>query len=108
MAGIRHLVHLIPTDSDVSDSLDVVSYSTVNPPAAADASPKMTSRIKRLSGPMKAGVGEAKASLEKLFDTAAAGMNPFRVLYNLEVLSSRIMAPTPQGGHNIYDNANDR
>jgi len=88
MAGIRNLLHLIPTDNDVDDAFDNISYAHASPPAAADASPVM-SRIKRLSGPLK--IPEAKASLEKLFDAAASGMNPFRVLYNLEVLSGRIM-----------------
>jgi len=84
IAGIRRLIHLIPTDSDISDNLDSVGYTS--PPAAADASPKMSPRINK-----KMRLPKSEDTLEKSFDASAPGMCPFRVLYNLEVLSSRIM-----------------
>jgi ubiquitin carboxyl-terminal hydrolase 9/24 len=93
MAGIRRLIHLIPTDSDITDGLDTVGYS--NPPVAAGASPKMSPRINK-----KMRLPRSDDTLEKLFDTTATGMTPFRVLYNLEVLSSRIMpSQGPLPGH---------
>jgi len=92
MAGIRRLIHLIPTDSDITDGLDSVGYS--NLPAAADASPKMSPRINK-----KMRLPRSGDTLEKLFDTTAAGMTPFRVLYNLEVLSSRMMPSQGHAGH---------
>eukprot|EP00090_Calanus_glacialis_P047045 TRINITY_DN9530_c0_g1_i3.p1 TRINITY_DN9530_c0_g1~~TRINITY_DN9530_c0_g1_i3.p1 ORF type:complete len:2633 (-),score=502.34 TRINITY_DN9530_c0_g1_i3:271-7929(-) len=85
IAGIRRLIHLIPTDSDISDNLDSVGY-TSPPAAAADASPKMSPRINK-----KMRLPKSEDTLEKSFDASAPGMCPFRVLYNLEVLSSRIM-----------------
>ena len=42
MVSPRRLIHLIPTDAEVSESLESVSH--VNPPRAADASPKMSPR----------------------------------------------------------------
>ena len=93
MAGIRRLIHLIPTDSDITDGLDTVGY--LNLPAAADASPKMSPRLNK-----KMRLPRSGDTLEKLFDATANGMTPFRVLYNLEVLSSRIMpSQGPLPGH---------
>ena len=86
IAGIRRLIHLIPTDSDISDNLDSVGYNSSPPAAAADASPKMSPRINK-----KMRLPKSEDTLEKSFDASATGMCPFRVLYNLEVLSSRIM-----------------
>ena len=40
-------------------------------------------------------MSEAKTQLSKLFDAGAEDMSPFRVLYNLEVLSGRLMPTRP-------------
>ena len=44
-----------------------------------------------------------ESCLTKLFDAGGTGMNSFRVLYNLEVLSSRIM---PNNSNTVSSNAN--
>ena len=88
IAGVKRLIHLIPTDSNISDSLDLVGFR--NPPEAADASPKMSPRLSRINKKMRLPSSD-ESCLTKLFDAGGAGMNSFRVLYNLEVLSGRIM-----------------
>ena len=92
IAGVKRLIHLIPTDSNISDNLDSVGYRN-NPPEAADASPKMSPRLSRINKKMRLPSSD-ESCLTKLFDASGTGMNSFRVLYNLEVLSSRIMPNT--------------
>ena len=89
IAGVRRLIHLIPTDSNISDSLDCLGYRN-SPPEAADASPKMSPRLSRINKKMRLPSSD-ESCLTKLFDAAGPAMNSFRVLYNLEVLSGRIM-----------------
>ena len=92
IAGVKRLIHLIPTDSNISDSLDCVGYRN-SPPEAADASPKMSPRLSRINKKMRLPSSD-ESCLTKLFDASGTAMNSFRVLYNLEVLSSRIMPNT--------------
>ena len=93
LQGIRRLIHLIPTDPSVSDALDAISYhSTPQPLASADASPKLSPRSKKVS---PSNLEDAKKQLAELFDASAEGMSAFRVLYNLEVLSGKLL-PTKQ------------
>lgn len=108
LQAIRSLIRLIPTDPAVVDTLDAVSYhseSAHRPAASADASPKLSPR-KPVSSNV-AGLMEAKAKLAKLFDATAEHMNPFRVLYNLEVLSSRLM-PTKHSNNSYLVNASQQ
>ena len=100
IAGVKRLIHLIPTDSTICDSLDLVGYR--NPPEAADASPKMSPRVQRINKKMRLPSTD-ESCLTKLFDAGGTGMNSFRVLYNLEVLSSRIM---PNNSNVVSSNAN--
>ena len=62
---------------------------------AAAASPKLTSpRTKKMApdrGTTPDPAGVNKSQLSRLFDAGAEDMSPFRVLYNLEVLSGRLM-----------------
>ena len=62
---------------------------------AAAASPKLTSpRTKKMApdrGTTPDPSGVNKSQLSRLFDAGAEDMSPFRVLYNLEVLSGRLM-----------------
>ena len=89
LQGIRRLIHLIPTDPTVSESLDAISYhSTKQPLASADASPKLSPRSKKV---IPDNLEEAKKQLAELFDASAEGMSAFRVLYNLEVLSGKLL-----------------
>ena len=101
IAGVKRLIHLIPTDSNISDNLDCVGYRN-SPPEAADASPKMSPRLSRINKKMRLPSSD-ESCLTKLFDASGTGMNSFRVLYNLEVLSSRIM---PNNTNIVSSNAN--
>ena len=66
------LIRLIQTPSDSSDSLYSVGY--ISPPAAADASPKMSQRINK-----KMCLPNLEDKIEKSFDASATGMCLFRV-----------------------------
>ena len=94
MQQIRKLMLLMPTDPAICDALDAIRYSSTNDSfGAASASPKLSPRTKKVSFE---NVEETRQSLEKLFDAGAENMSPFRVLYNLEVLSSRLMPTKPE------------
>ena len=92
---LRRLIHLIPTDEQAIDSLQIIRYHATpgndRPLASASPSPKLSPRYKKLSPSGHANLEEAKIQLAKLFDAGAEGMSPFRVLYNLEVLSGKLM-----------------
>ncbi|KAJ3599696.1 hypothetical protein NHX12_033652, partial [Muraenolepis orangiensis] len=91
---VRKLLLLIPTDPEVQDALDnfVPKESSVWShqktlftlgQSAGSRSPSMSS--KQQHQPTAASI------LEFLFRSSAPGMSTFRVLYNLEVLSSKLM-----------------
>ncbi|XP_038074652.1 ubiquitin carboxyl-terminal hydrolase 24-like isoform X2 [Patiria miniata] len=75
---VRNLLMLIPTDPTVQEALDSICRQTEG--SSVDwgdgfNSPKETT----------------KATLESLFKTNSQSMSAFRLLYNLEVLSSRLV-----------------
>ncbi|XP_022101626.1 ubiquitin carboxyl-terminal hydrolase 24-like isoform X2 [Acanthaster planci] len=75
---VRNLLMLIPTDPTVQEALDSICRQTEGTSVDwGDSlnSPKETS----------------KATLESLFKTNSQSMSAFRLLYNLEVLSSRLV-----------------
>ncbi|KAM9762188.1 ubiquitin carboxyl-terminal hydrolase 24 isoform 4-T4 [Menidia menidia] len=91
---VRKLLLLIPTDPEVQDALDnfVPKESSVWShqktlftlgQGAGSRSPSMTSKQQHQPS--------AASILESLFRSSAPGMSTFRVLYNLEVLSSKLM-----------------
>uniref|UniRef100_A0A8C5GXH0 ubiquitinyl hydrolase 1 n=1 Tax=Gouania willdenowi TaxID=441366 RepID=A0A8C5GXH0_GOUWI len=91
---VRKLLLLIPTDPEVQDALDnfVPKESSVWShqktlftlgAGTGSRSPSMSS--KQHHQPSAASI------LESLFRSSAPGMSTFRVLYNLEVLSSKLM-----------------
>uniref|UniRef100_T1IKX5 ubiquitinyl hydrolase 1 n=1 Tax=Strigamia maritima TaxID=126957 RepID=T1IKX5_STRMM len=87
---VRNLLRLIPTDQSIQDALDSLGTKEIprlNP--SSEASPRASPR----SSPKKLNVSRDKESswegLKVFFDAHA--MSPFRVLYNLEVLSSKLM-----------------
>ena len=92
---LRRLIHLIPTDEETIESLEIIRYYSTpgndRPLASASPSPKLSPRNKKMAPSRHAGLEEAKNQLGKLFDSGAEGMSPFRVLYNLEVLSGKLM-----------------
>uniref|UniRef100_I3J3T6 Ubiquitin specific peptidase 24 n=2 Tax=Oreochromis TaxID=8139 RepID=I3J3T6_ORENI len=91
---VRKLLLLIPTDPEVQDALDnfVPKESSVWShqktlftlgQGTGSRSPSMSSKQQHQPS--------AASILESLFRSSAPGMSTFRVLYNLEVLSSKLM-----------------
>ncbi|XP_015211244.2 ubiquitin carboxyl-terminal hydrolase 24 isoform X3 [Lepisosteus oculatus] len=92
---VRKLLLLIPTDPEVQDALDNFvpkessvwshqkSLFTVGSGSQASKSPSLSSKQQHQQS--------AASILESLFRSSAPGMSTFRVLYNLEVLSSKLM-----------------
>ncbi|KAM8875129.1 LOW QUALITY PROTEIN: ubiquitin carboxyl-terminal hydrolase 24 [Spinachia spinachia] len=88
---VRKLLLLIPTDPEVQDALDnfvpkessVWSHQKTLFQATGSRSPSMSSKQQHQPS--------AASILESLFRSSAPGMSTFRVLYNLEVLSSKLM-----------------
>ncbi|KAM6921458.1 ubiquitin carboxyl-terminal hydrolase 24 isoform 3-T3 [Xenentodon cancila] len=91
---VRKLLLLIPTDPEVQDALDnfVPKESSVWShqktlftlgQGSGSRSPSMTAKQQHQPS--------AASILESLFRSSAPGMSTFRVLYNLEVLSSKLM-----------------
>ncbi|XP_023195305.1 ubiquitin carboxyl-terminal hydrolase 24 isoform X2 [Xiphophorus maculatus] len=91
---VRKLLLLIPTDPEVQDALDnfVPKESSVWShqktlftlgQGSGSRSPSVT--------PKQQHQPSAASILESLFRSSAPGMSTFRVLYNLEVLSSKLM-----------------
>ncbi|XP_026201108.1 ubiquitin carboxyl-terminal hydrolase 24 isoform X6 [Anabas testudineus] len=91
---VRKLLLLIPTDPEVQDALDnfVPKESSVWShqktlftlgQGTGSRSPSMASKQQHQPS--------AASILESLFRSSAPGMSTFRVLYNLEVLSSKLM-----------------
>uniref|UniRef100_A0AAY5EM52 UBA domain-containing protein n=1 Tax=Electrophorus electricus TaxID=8005 RepID=A0AAY5EM52_ELEEL len=92
---VRKLLLLIPTDPEVQDALDnfvpkessVWSHQktlfTLGSGSQASKSPSLSSKHQHQQS--------AASILEALFRSSAPGMSTFRVLYNLEVLSSKLM-----------------
>ncbi|XP_076009077.1 ubiquitin carboxyl-terminal hydrolase 24 isoform X4 [Genypterus blacodes] len=91
---VRKLLLLIPTDPDVQDALDnfvpkessVWSHQkTLFTLGQGTGSRSPSTASKQQHQPSAASI------LESLFRSSAPGMSTFRVLYNLEVLSSKLM-----------------
>lgn len=88
---VRNLLLLIPTDPEVQDALDnfvpkessVWSHQKTLFQGTGSRSPSLSSKQQHQPS--------AASILESLFRSSAPGMSTFRVLYNLEVLSSKLM-----------------
>ncbi|XP_040216793.1 ubiquitin carboxyl-terminal hydrolase 24 isoform X1 [Rana temporaria] len=86
---VRKLLLLIPTDPAVQEALDQLDSlgrkKTLLSDSQSSKSPSLSSKQhhqQQIS---------ASSILESLFRSSAPGMSTFRVLYNLEVLSSKLM-----------------
>ena len=84
-ASLRKLLHLIPSDPVVLEELDIGDESDQ---LLASSSPKVSPRkaVNHIQRP-----DAAKEILFRLLDPSGLHMSPLRVLYNLEILSSRIL-----------------
>ncbi|XP_040263747.1 ubiquitin carboxyl-terminal hydrolase 24 isoform X1 [Bufo bufo] len=84
---VRKLLLLIPTDPAVQEALDQLDSlgrkKTLLTESQPSKSPSLSSKHHHQPS--------ASSILESLFRSSAPGMSTFRVLYNLEVLSSKLM-----------------
>lgn len=91
---VRKLLLLIPTDPEVQDALD----NFVPKESSVWSHQKTLFTLGQGTGSRSPSMGSkqqhqpsAASILESLFRSSAPGMSTFRVLYNLEVLSSKLM-----------------
>ncbi|XP_035828590.1 LOW QUALITY PROTEIN: ubiquitin carboxyl-terminal hydrolase 24 [Aplysia californica] len=97
---VQKLLMLIPTDPAVSDSLDLIGHKSMKSETSSTSSSEELSGAK--SSPRKVVPSSLsnprlspKEAMKYLFDSSQPDMSAFRVLYNLEVLSSKLM-PTSE------------
>ncbi|XP_078417060.1 ubiquitin carboxyl-terminal hydrolase 24 isoform X2 [Cetorhinus maximus] len=88
---VRKLLLLVPTDPAIQEALDTLDALGRKKTLLTDSShqtsksPSLSSKQQHQHQP------SANTILESLFRSSAPGMSTFRVLYNLEVLSSKLM-----------------
>ncbi|KAM8930374.1 ubiquitin carboxyl-terminal hydrolase 24 isoform 2-T2 [Pelodytes ibericus] len=87
---VRKLLLLIPTDPAVQEALDQLD-SLGRKKTLLSESQTQSSKSPSLSSKQQHHHQSASSILESLFRSSAPGMSTFRVLYNLEVLSSKLM-----------------
>ncbi|XP_064624443.1 ubiquitin carboxyl-terminal hydrolase 24-like isoform X2 [Lineus longissimus] len=102
---VRNLLQLIPTDPYVQDSLDSIGHKGIRQPSTDEAtpSPKPSPRASPRLSPRKSLASPSSPSLsgprfpsprdglKALLDAHGQDMSAFKVLYNLEVLSSKLL-----------------
>uniref|UniRef100_A0A4W3HTX5 Ubiquitin carboxyl-terminal hydrolase 24 n=1 Tax=Callorhinchus milii TaxID=7868 RepID=A0A4W3HTX5_CALMI len=88
---VRKLLLLIPTDPAIQEALDTLdALGRKQKTLLTDSSSHQASKSPSLSSKQQH-QPSANTILESLFRSSAPGMSTFRVLYNLEVLSSKLM-----------------
>lgn len=99
--AVRRVLYLVPTDPSVADKFDSISSAGVS---TSDASPRTTpygspakrDKIRDREKDREAG----KETLRSLLDPSTSDVTPFRLLYNVEVLSGKIMPISLEGTMN--------
>ncbi|XP_060555692.1 ubiquitin carboxyl-terminal hydrolase 24-like isoform X1 [Ruditapes philippinarum] len=99
---VRKLLMLIPTDPAVIDALDSVSTRLPTLGSSDDLSPRSSPRKSTTAPSPKQTPQE---TLKALFDCSSPDMSAFRVLYNLEVLSSKLMPTSQDMGSKVSSQA---
>ncbi|OCT84877.1 ubiquitin carboxyl-terminal hydrolase 24 [Xenopus laevis] len=87
---VRKLLLLIPTDPAVQEALDQLDSLGRKNTLLSETQTSQSSKSPSLSSKQHH-QPSASSILESLFRSSAPGMSTFRVLYNLEVLSSKLM-----------------
>ncbi|XP_043941443.1 ubiquitin carboxyl-terminal hydrolase 24 [Protopterus annectens] len=87
---VRRLLLLIPTDPTIQEALDQLDSLGRKKALLSESSGSQSSKSPSLSSKQQH-QSSATSILESLFRSSAPGMSTFRVLYNLEVLSSKLM-----------------
>ncbi|CAL1529935.1 unnamed protein product [Lymnaea stagnalis] len=93
---VQKLLMLIPTDPAVSEALDLIGQKSMKSAASSEDLSNVKSSPKKslptiVSNPRLS----PKETMKYLFNSSQPEMSAFRVLYNLEVLSSKLM-PTSE------------
>ncbi|XP_076309376.1 ubiquitin carboxyl-terminal hydrolase 24-like isoform X2 [Tachypleus tridentatus] len=91
---VKNLLQLIPTNPSVLDAFDSVSTKKVTD---LPSPPELSGKNSPRASPKKAHSSALRASkeiLKNLLDVSAPELTPFRLLYNLEVLSGRLIPTT--------------
>ncbi|XP_068228806.1 LOW QUALITY PROTEIN: ubiquitin carboxyl-terminal hydrolase 24-like [Palaemon carinicauda] len=95
--AVRHVLYLIPTDPNVSNKFDSIcsagTSSEASPRTTPYGSPAKKDKIRDKEKDRESG----KEVLRSLLDPSSPDITPFRLLYNLEVLSGKIMAIASDG-----------
>ncbi|XP_059140581.1 ubiquitin carboxyl-terminal hydrolase 24-like isoform X2 [Physella acuta] len=93
---VQKLLMLIPTDPAVSDALDLIGQKYIKSAVSVeDLSGAKSSPRKSVPTSASNPRLSPKEAMKYLFDSSQPDMSAFRVLYNLEVLSSKLM-PTAE------------
>ncbi|CAM1321691.1 USP24 (predicted) [Pycnogonum litorale] len=105
---VQELLCYIPTDSSVIDVLDVIvlketsKLGGASAASALESSPRSSPRFHKKTAFSFNHTREALPSnrdkLKALFDASSQDMSAFRLLYNLQVLSSKLMPTTNEMG----------
>ncbi|KAK8401660.1 hypothetical protein O3P69_001054 [Scylla paramamosain] len=99
--AVRRVLYLVPTDHSVADRFDSISSvgmsaSEASPRTTPYGSPAKRDKIRDREKEREAG----RETLRSLLDPSASDMTPFRLLYNVEVLSGKIMPISMEGTMN--------
>ncbi|KFM65449.1 Ubiquitin carboxyl-terminal hydrolase 24, partial [Stegodyphus mimosarum] len=93
---VRSLLRLIPTDPSILDALDSISAKKVveiPSPGTPKSSPRSSPKKFTVNSPTKERPESPKEILKNLFDVSYP-ISPFKLLYNLEALSGKLMSVT--------------
>lgn len=99
---VQTLLHLIPPDPAVIDSLDQMCIKS-SPAVVPLPPPRLSGSPKKSGSPApreKTPVEGSDVVLRRLLDPSAR--NPFRLLYNLQVLSARLMPTNQDACSNVF------
>ncbi|ROT66789.1 putative ubiquitin carboxyl-terminal hydrolase 24 [Penaeus vannamei] len=96
--AVRRVLYLVPTDPSVADKFDHICSggsitSDVSPRTTPYGSPAKRDKVRDKEKERETG----REILRTLLDLEATDMTPFRLLYNMEVLSGKIMPVSQEG-----------
>lgn len=96
---VQKLLMLIPTDPAVLETLDILGQKNLKQGSSSEDVSAGKSSPRKSPNPSTSIPRQTPQDVMKaLFDISAPDMTPFRILYNLEVLSSRLMPTLEDAG----------
>lgn len=103
---VQTLLHLIPPDPAVIDSLDQMCTKTSSTANSSDAPPapsKLSGSPKKSGSPAPRDKPEGPdVVLKRLLEPTSRNLSPFRLLYNLQVLSAKLMPANQDACSNVF------